>query len=112
MDADKDIDLLKCDIEGSEFSFLDNYSDLLPRVKMAVFEFHKYGADIDHYRRLLCSYGFRQHAVLRDAALFSIRDIRENGAVNNFILSSAKLRFRALRRRQCRGEYVGDYGVT
>ncbi|MEP6714596.1 MAG: FkbM family methyltransferase [Terriglobia bacterium] len=67
-----DIDLLKCDIEGSEFSLLRNYPDLLRRVRTAVFEFHKYGEDIDEYRRLLCSYGFVRHSVLRETPLFSV----------------------------------------
>jgi FkbM family methyltransferase len=68
----KAIDLLKCDIEGAEFNFLKNYPDLLVKTTTAVFEFHKYGDDIDEYRRLLYSYGFRRKSVLREAPLFSI----------------------------------------
>jgi FkbM family methyltransferase len=34
------IDLLKCDIEGSELALVQNYPDLLKRVRCAVFEFH------------------------------------------------------------------------
>ncbi len=34
------IDLLKCDIEGSELLFIQNYPDLLKKTKAAVFEFH------------------------------------------------------------------------
>lgn len=66
------IDLLKCDIEGSEFIFVKNYPDLLSRVSTAVFEFHKYGEDVEELRLLLGSYGFQRRAILREAPLFSI----------------------------------------
>jgi FkbM family methyltransferase len=36
----QEIDLLKCDIEGSELIFLKNYPLLLEKVRFAVFEFH------------------------------------------------------------------------
>ena len=32
--------LLKCDIEGAELLFLENYEDLLGKVRNAVFELH------------------------------------------------------------------------
>jgi FkbM family methyltransferase len=35
------IDLLKCDIEGSERDFLDNYPHLLRKTQAAIFEFHE-----------------------------------------------------------------------
>lgn len=72
LDPEVKIDLLKCDIEGSEFDFLDNYPDLLQRVRLAVFEFHKNGRDLDHYRSLLLSYGLRHSVTLREAPMFSI----------------------------------------
>jgi FkbM family methyltransferase len=35
------IDLLKCDIEGSEGAFLRNYADLLQKTQVAIIEFHE-----------------------------------------------------------------------
>ena len=37
---DSVIDLLKCDIEGSEYDFVENYKHLLKRARVAVFEIH------------------------------------------------------------------------
>jgi FkbM family methyltransferase len=38
---DVSVDLLKCDIEGSEGRFIDNFADLLKRTTIAMFEFHE-----------------------------------------------------------------------
>ena len=67
-----EIDLLKCDIEGAEFEFIENYEDLLKKVRAAVFEFHCYGRDLEHLRRLLRAYGFLHSRVLREAPGSSI----------------------------------------
>ena len=40
LDATAGINLLKCDIEGSEREFLKTYPHLLRRTQVAVFEFH------------------------------------------------------------------------
>lgn len=40
MSEKSEIDLLKCDIEGAEQLFIENYPELLDKVKNAVFEFH------------------------------------------------------------------------
>ena len=66
------IALLKCDIEGSEFDFIENYPSLLEKVSVAVFEFHRYGRDVDLCRQRLQACGFRRERVLRTAPLFSI----------------------------------------
>ena len=78
VDPDRDIDLLKCDIEGSEFSFIRNYKPLLSRVRTAVFEFHKYGEDLEDYRALLRVCGLQRSSVLRETPLFSI-EVFERG---------------------------------
>ncbi len=52
-----DIDLLKCDIEGAELTFLRNYPDLLRRIRRAVFELHPGLCDVDECRRLLAQAG-------------------------------------------------------
>ncbi len=48
-----DIDLLKCDIEGAEQVFLENYSNLIRRVKAAVFEMHHDKCDVARCLTLL-----------------------------------------------------------
>jgi FkbM family methyltransferase len=67
-----EIDLLKCDIEGAEFELIENYEDLLRKVRAAVFEFHRYGRDLQQLRTFLQTYGFLRSKVLREAPGFSI----------------------------------------
>jgi FkbM family methyltransferase len=55
-----EIDLLKCDIEGSELMFLENYGDLLQKVRYAVFELHHDQCDTKKCMRILDNLGFRQ----------------------------------------------------
>ena len=66
------IDLIKCDIEGSEFDFIENYENLLKKTRAAVFEFHRYGRNIDEARERLSRYGFNRRVVLRDTEFYSI----------------------------------------
>jgi FkbM family methyltransferase len=66
------IDLLKCDIEGAECDFIQNYPELLRKVRCGVFEFHLYGGDIDQCRLLLQSYGLSRHSVLRETPTFAV----------------------------------------
>jgi FkbM family methyltransferase len=54
------IDLLKCDIEGAEQSFIETYPDLLGRVNTAVFELHHGMCDTTRCLRMLSDLGFRQ----------------------------------------------------
>jgi FkbM family methyltransferase len=61
------VDLLKCDIEGAEQSFIENYPDLLSRVKTAVFEFHHEMCDTTACMRILSNLGFRQIEVRSNA---------------------------------------------
>ena len=56
----ENIDLLKCDIEGAEQSFIENYPDLLRRVNTAVFEFHHGMCDTPRCLRMLSDLGFHQ----------------------------------------------------
>jgi hypothetical protein len=60
------IDLLKCDIEGAELLFLQNYPDLLQKVDVAVFEFHRDMCDVDRCQALLVEYGFTRSHVSRE----------------------------------------------
>ena len=52
-----EIDLMKCDIEGSELIFLENYQNLLTRVKSAVFELHHNKCDTARCREILKNAG-------------------------------------------------------
>lgn len=70
------IDLLKCDIEGSEYDFLRVYADVLHKTRLALFEFHNprpsrtdgqlSSERIRECRRFLASYGFVNQEVLRN----------------------------------------------
>lgn len=66
-----EIDLLKCDIEGAELTFIENYRDLLRKVKYAVFELHHDQCDTGKCVKILESLGFKQ-AILRANASFSV----------------------------------------
>src|SRR5262249_49618309 len=70
--SDPQIDLLKCDIEGAELLFIQNYPDLLRKVRVATFELHDNLCDTQQCRRLLSEYGFTQQAVLRQQGPYSI----------------------------------------
>jgi len=59
------IDLLKCDIEGAELLFIQNYPDVFQKVRVAVFEFHRHVCDTQRCQSLLREYGFTQHATFR-----------------------------------------------
>jgi len=60
------VDLVKCDIEGSEYEFVGAYPELMARSKAAVFEFHNKDSHRDrHCKELLRSYGLVNHKLLR-----------------------------------------------
>lgn len=52
------VDLIKCDIEGSELEFLQNYESLLRRTRLLVIEFHPGHCDASACQELLGAYGF------------------------------------------------------
>ena len=66
-DSVPEIDLLKCDVEGSELVFLETYGDYLPRVRLGVFEFHHDLCDIDLCRRILTHHGLQHRTTLRES---------------------------------------------
>ena len=53
----KYVDLLKCDIEGSEQLFIEKYQDVLKRTNLAVFEFHLHRVDIGRCFSILSACG-------------------------------------------------------
>jgi FkbM family methyltransferase len=59
------IALLKCDIEGAEQLFIQNYPDLLGKVRVAVFELHTHYCDTRLCQRLLRECGFTRQIALR-----------------------------------------------
>jgi FkbM family methyltransferase len=61
----RQIDLLKCDIEGAEEKFLDAYPDILAKTKTLVAEFHPRQCDVPHCERLLSDAGFRRALSMR-----------------------------------------------
>ena len=60
------IDLLKCDIEGSELELLESYGDLLRRVEIAVIELHHEICDTARCYELLRAAGFAGEERLRE----------------------------------------------
>ena len=62
------IDLIKCDIEGSEYDFLQSYPDLLKKTARLVIEFHAAFGDIVEAVRRVEEAGFGRSVVLREDA--------------------------------------------
>jgi FkbM family methyltransferase len=56
------IDLLKCDIEGSEEMFLSNYPELIAQSSVAIFELHHTQCDVKKCKDLLS--GFPNHQLV------------------------------------------------
>ncbi len=69
---DVEIDLVKCDIEGSELVFLQNYESLLSRTRYAVFELHHDRCDTDRCIEILKGVGFVNHQILRKETTYSL----------------------------------------
>lgn len=70
--SDAAIDLLKCDIEGAEQHFIENYPELLQRTRIAVFELHHDKCDTDRCMSILRDLGFTNQLVLRETPTFSV----------------------------------------
>lgn len=58
------LDLIKCDIEGSELAFIENYPELLRRTASLVIELHPTLCDTKRCVQLLTEAGFDRHQVL------------------------------------------------
>jgi FkbM family methyltransferase len=69
---DEIIDLLKCDIEGAEFDFVEVYEELLKRTRVLVIEIHRYGKDVSALRNCLVKHGLLSRKVLRNEDLFTV----------------------------------------
>lgn len=54
----KEIDLLKCDVEGNELCFLENYKALLGRTRYVVMEFHHDLCNVSKCFEILKNSGF------------------------------------------------------
>ena len=66
------IDLLKCDIEGSELLFLENYKHLLTGVNCAVFEFHHNYYNPRQCFDILAEVGLINSQMLRNELTYSV----------------------------------------
>lgn len=69
----KSIDLLKCDIEGSELTFINNYQNLLSKTNVAVFEMHHNQCDTDKCVEILHSCGLELCQTLKQGSDFSLQ---------------------------------------
>ncbi|WP_299041932.1 FkbM family methyltransferase [uncultured Thermosynechococcus sp.] len=72
LDGDTRISLLKCDIEGSELMFLENYPSLMKRVDSAVFELHPNYCDISKCMDLIRESGLFNYEILRELSYLSV----------------------------------------
>ena len=59
------VDLLKCDIEGSEFEFIKNYPDILKKTNLAIFEFHTEFCHYEDCIKLITLSGLIQRQIIR-----------------------------------------------
>jgi FkbM family methyltransferase len=64
------IDFLKCDIEGSEEIFINEYQELLNRVETAVFEFHANECNVENCRVMLQAAGLFSVGVLKTEEVY------------------------------------------
>jgi len=78
--ADRDISLLKCDIEGAEEMFLENYPELLKRVRVAVFEMHPEKCNVSRCFGLLNAAGLFHHSNIRECDSFTVDVFRRKSA--------------------------------
>jgi len=62
------VHLIKCDIEGSEFAFIESYPELLAKTGRIVIEFHSPFGDIAAATENLKAMGFTNGTVLRESA--------------------------------------------
>jgi FkbM family methyltransferase len=64
------INFLKCDIEGSEEIFINEYPELLKRVEIAVFEFHSQECNVAYCKEMLQNAGLRSMGTIKTDASF------------------------------------------
>jgi FkbM family methyltransferase len=76
LEASEKIHLMKCDIEGAELQFIENYGDLLRNVESAVFELHPKVCDSNKCIHLLKSAKLVQYEVLRKTDDFIVAYFR------------------------------------
>jgi FkbM family methyltransferase len=75
------IDLLKCDIEGSESAFLPNYPRILDRTRFLAIEFHPLHCQIEECRRTLTAAGFEREDILRTGSTVVLETYRNRRGV-------------------------------
>jgi FkbM family methyltransferase len=66
------VDLMKCDIQGAEVQFLENYPALLRKASVAIFELHHFLCDTARCMRLLEAAGFQKMLTLRQNEAVSV----------------------------------------
>jgi FkbM family methyltransferase len=90
VESSDSIDLLKCDIEGSEWDLLENYGDLLQRTRVAVFEFHHDKCSRTACQERLRNLGFDQARTLQEDQFTSLELFeRRSSQVENRAISTS-----------------------
>jgi len=79
--ASRQVDLLKCDIEGAELEFLAAYPDLLRRTAVCVIELHPEKCDTAACLRLLDEAGFDERRILRAGDAWTVVLLAKSGGV-------------------------------
>jgi len=77
------IDLVKCDIEGSEQMFFESYPDLLAKTHAVVVELHHGLCDTERCTSLLKDAGFAGHRVIEKGPFDSLEYFWKHGAAIN-----------------------------
>lgn len=71
--GDNAIDLLKCDIEGAEQDFVQEYGSFLRRVRIAIFEVHHEVCDVEQVKAHLRAAGLSFERIIADRGNTSVR---------------------------------------
>jgi FkbM family methyltransferase len=75
------IDLLKCDIEGSESVFLASYPEILSRTRLLAIEFHPLHCQVEECRQMVTASGFELDGILRNGPTAVLETYRNHRAV-------------------------------
>jgi FkbM family methyltransferase len=78
------IDLIKCDIEGSEEKLIQNYGNILSKAKFLIFEFHPLLCDIQRCFQMLSEIGFKKFTIVRKTDAFEVVFFERRDNINAY----------------------------
>jgi len=71
MESVPKIDLLKCDVEGAEELFLESSGEILDKINIGIFEFHKKLCSVERCKQIISDHGLRIR-VVRDMPDYAV----------------------------------------